>query len=110
MRLLVCGGRSYRDYQNVLRRIELLRPSVVIHGAYKGADMLADRAARALGIPVEPYPADWDRLGAAAGPVRNQRMIDEGKPDLVLAFQGADGTKDMIRRAKAAGICVREEF
>jgi len=34
-------------------------------------------------------------------------MIDEGKPDLVLAFPGGRGTDDMVRRAEKAGIEVR---
>lgn len=45
--------------------------------------------------------------GKAAGPIRNQRMLDEGKPDLVVAFPGGRGTADMVRRAKAAGVPVR---
>jgi hypothetical protein len=46
--------------------------------------------------------------GKAAGPIRNQRMIDEGKPDLVIAFPGGRGTADMVSRAKKAGIPVQE--
>ena len=38
----------------------------------------------------------------------NQRMLDEGKPDLVVAFPGAGGTKDMVRRAVKAGVPVHE--
>lgn len=49
-----------------------------------------------------------DRRGrpynAKAGPDRNQRMIDEGRPGLVIAFPGGDGTADMIHRAQEAGI------
>jgi predicted polyphosphate/ATP-dependent NAD kinase len=42
--------------------------------------------------------------GKAAGIIRNQRMLDEGKPDLVIAFQGGDGTADMVRRANKSKI------
>jgi hypothetical protein len=55
------------------------------------------------------FYADWDKHGRAAGPIRNQQMLDEGKPDLVVAFllpQGS-GTLDMIRRTEKAGIEVR---
>ena len=55
---------------------------------------------------VEEYPADWKKYGKSAGPLRNQRMIDEGKPDLVVAFPGGVGTADMISRAKAYNISV----
>lgn len=56
------------------------------------------------------FPADWKRYGKAAGPIRNQQMIDEGKPDLVLAFHEnineSRGTKDMVARARGIGIKV----
>ena len=53
------------------------------------------------------FPADWKTYGRAAGPLRNARMIAEGKPDLVLAFPGGRGTADMTRKARAAGVEVR---
>jgi hypothetical protein len=55
---------------------------------------------------VEMKP-DWKRHGPAAGPMRNQRMLDWG-PDLVVAFAGGKGTADMVRRARAAGVDVIE--
>lgn len=79
----------------------------LIEGGALGADRLARRWAYTVGgITVETFPADWGAHGKAAGPIRNQRMIDEGKPDVVLAFPGGRGTADMIRRAEAAGIRV----
>jgi len=51
---------------------------------------------------------EWDKIGKKAGPLRNQRMLDEGKPDLVVAFSGSGGTKDMVRRAVKAGVSVHE--
>lgn len=47
-------------------------------------------------------------LDRSAGPKRNQRMLDKGKPDLVLAFPGGDGTADMVRKAKSAGVPIIE--
>ena len=48
----------------------------------------------------------WDELGKKAGPLRNQRMLDDGKPDMVVAFPGGGGTKDMVRRAAKAGVAI----
>lgn len=31
-------------------------------------------------------------------------MLDEGKPDLVIAFKGKAGTADMISKAKKANV------
>lgn len=35
-------------------------------------------------------------------------MLVEGKPDIVVAFEGHRGTADMVERARKAGIEVRE--
>jgi hypothetical protein len=82
--------------------------SVVIHGAYKGADTLASDWARRRWVKELPFPANWKAEGKRAGPIRNQRMVAEGNPDLVVAFPGGDGTNDLITKAKAAGIKVIE--
>jgi hypothetical protein len=114
MRVLVCGGRDFTDRTAVwglLQAVHLKRGiGVLIHGACPtGADRLADEWAAEESVPIEAYPAVWKldgRLDRSAGPRRNQRMMDEGKPDLVIAFPGGKGTDDMVRRAKAAGVKV----
>lgn len=121
MRVLVCGGRNYADRNRVFSELTALSGDItdetplgtvhltIIHGACStGADRWADEYAVVHWCRFEEYPADWDAHGRAAGPIRNQRMIDEGKPDLVMAFPGGRGTADMIRRARAAGIPVKE--
>lgn len=81
--------------------------ATIIHGACRsGADLWADEWAVVNWTQIEEYPADWAKYGRAAGPIRNRRMISEGKPDLVLAFPGGRGTSDMVRRAELAGITV----
>lgn len=109
-RVLVCGGRDYRDGLRVRSALSSLpaRPTVLIAGGAPGADYQAALWAECNKVKREIYQADWGMHGRAAGPIRNQRMIDEGKPDYVVAFPGGRGTADMVRRAKAAGIPVRE--
>jgi len=84
---------------------------VIIHGDCRGADRLAGQAAEQLGLTVRAYPAQWDSHGRAAGPIRNQQMIDEEHPDLVIAFHDdltkSKGTRDMLQRAKRSGITCR---
>jgi hypothetical protein len=82
--------------------------TVIIHGGARGADALADQWAVCNWLMPEVYPADWDKHGRAAGPLRNQRMLDEGKPDLVVAFSGGSGTTDMVRRARKTNVRVIE--
>jgi hypothetical protein len=82
----------------------------MINGLARGADQMAVDWADAHDIWVEGYPAQWTQQGRAAGPIRNQQMLDEGRPELVLAFHDnldeSKGTKDMVTRARKAGITV----
>lgn len=107
-RVLVCGGRDFDDFGSLNRELHRHDVSVVIHGNARGADWLADRWARANAVDRLAFPADWETHGRAAGPKRNQRMLDEGRPDLVIAFPGGRGTADMVRRARKAGVKVIE--
>lgn len=110
MRVLICGSRDWSAWRLIEYEIFCrLRPGdVVIHGACRGADYHAGAIAEAYELNVEIYPALWDLHGRAAGPIRNQQMLDEGKPDEVWAFHedisSSKGTKDMVKRAERAGI------
>jgi hypothetical protein len=111
--VLVCGGRDFADRRAVFLALDKLHAlngiTKVIHGGATGADRLGRRWAKSRGIPHKGYPvppAQWLVLGKAAGPLRNQRMLDKSKPDCVVAFPGGRGTADMIRRAQRARVLV----
>ena len=87
------------------RRITI---DTVIEGDARGADRMAGEWAQCHGVQNLKFRAEWEKLGRKAGPIRNQLMLDEGRPDLVVAFPGGRGTADMVRRARAAGIDVIE--
>jgi hypothetical protein len=115
MRILICGGRDYTDLDRIYRALNRLEERLnfdltVIHGdCPTGVDAAADVWALWAGYERVKFPVtreEWGRLGLRAGPLRNQRMIDEGHPDAVVAFPGARGTADMVRRARAAGLPV----
>ena len=106
MRVIVCGGRDYADRSAVGGVLGMLRDGVtIVHGAAPGADRLAAVEATLRGLDVEAHPAYWNAYGKAAGPIRNQRMLDAGA-ELVIAFPGGRGTADMVRRSREAGIVV----
>lgn len=111
-RILVCGGRDYANQAMLFGSLDMeaeARPIyTIIQGGADGADKLARMWCHSRRVRCENYPADWNTHGRAAGPIRNQQMIDEGKPTKVFAFAGGRGTADMIRRAKAAGVPVHE--
>lgn len=107
-RVLVCGGRDFADVAAVKFHLESLpQDAVLVHGAAPGADRLAAHHWHiTLGRKADPHPADWHRYGRAAGPIRNQEMLDSGI-DLVIAFPGGIGTKHMVSIARKAGVPVR---
>lgn len=100
-RVLVTGSRDWTDRETMHQALSARaaiaqredRFMVVVHGDARGADTLAKEwvaGAQMLGWPVhhEPHPitgAEWSRLGSAAGPERNRRMVELGA-DACLAF------------------------
>ncbi len=94
--------------------------SCIIEGEASGANSLAREWAKDRRVAVEPYPADWgnitrpgavvkhNRAGkpydAAAGAVRNERMLREGRPEHAIGFPGGSGTRDMAKKCWLYGI------
>ncbi len=119
MNILICGSRDWDDFTTIKKYLEevkntadnnLQKPITIIHGGCKGADSIAGYQAKQLGFQVRVFKADWNKYGKAAGPIRNKQMLDEGNPNLVVAFHNAleesKGTLDMVSQAKKAGINV----
>ena len=107
MRICVCGGRDYSDADVVNAALDVVctEGMILINGGATGADTLATDWARSRGVTHMEYPANWKKYGKAAGPIRNNMMIDSGI-DLLVAFPGGRGTEDMVRKCKAKGIQV----
>lgn len=113
-RVLVTGDRDWANRKVIARELGMCSDMVYLcHGCCIGADYIANE----LGLVilgeefVRGYPADWYVHGNAAGPIRNQQMLDDFNPDFVLAFHknlaNSKGTADMVKRAKEAGIPVK---
>jgi len=110
IRLLVTGGRDYHNKDELYNALDRIASKhyieVLIHGAARGADTLAGRWAQERGIEVIAVPANWTQYGRQAGPIRNLDMLNNHCPNLVVAFSGGKGTKNMIDISKKAGIKV----
>lgn len=111
MVILVCGSRDWTDKEVIRQKLMSINSiSLLVHGACRGADLLAADVAQELNIPAKAYPAQWDIYGLSAGPRRNQQMLDYEKPELVIAFHeninSSKGTKDMVNRASKVGVRV----
>lgn len=118
-RVLVCGGRDFTDRDLLFSEMDRHNADwgpfeVVIEGGQRtkdksgkivgGADFWANCWASERGLDCKTFQADWNAHGRAAGPIRNQQMIDEGEPDLIIAFPGGRGTHDMITRGNKAKV------
>ncbi len=103
LRVQVTGGREYNVVSAIRLALATLSPVEIIHGAARGADTLAGQYGEAIGIKVSKFPADWDKHGKAAGAIRNEQMLLESKPDVVLAFNGNSGTDHMKTTAHKHG-------
>jgi hypothetical protein len=105
-RVLVCGDRYWTDKEMIKEKLSKNKDNIdmIIEGGANGADRLASECAKELGIPVMEFPANWKKYGRAAGPIRNRQMLDEGKPEVVLAFHDditkSKGTKNMVEQAR----------
>lgn len=110
MRVLVCGGREFDSREAVFSTLDHLHSihgfTEVYHGAARGADRLVGAWARERGITCKPMAADWQNHGKAAGPIRNNAMLKQFRPDAVISFPGGDGTKHMVQIAVRANLPV----
>ena len=110
MKALICGGRKFTDMRGLSLTLDRLRTELgftnIIQGGASGADTMAMMWANSRGVPNVTYPALWKQHGKKAGPIRNTQMLEEGKPDVVIAFAGGKGTTDMVTKAEAAGVKV----
>jgi len=116
MTILVCGDREWTDAEKMWTRLRQIDVStyeeeiVLVEGDCRGADRMAGRIGIELGMKVVPVPAEWDKHGRSAGPIRNRKMLDEYKPRLVIGFHKSlwtsKGTLDCMREAAKRGIKV----
>jgi hypothetical protein len=122
IRLLVCGGRRFDNVAKLWGLLDgiAMRHGIacVIEGAQQhalpdgtivGADYWAHQWALARDYSSERYHADWDGLGRSAGPTRNRRMLEEGRPTHAVATRGGKGTAHMVSLLKEAGVPVWED-
>lgn len=113
-RVIVSGDRNWPCFRMASLVLDRLRKRygaenlVIVHGhCPTGVDREFERVAGFMNIKRERHPADWERLGDRAGPIRNQEMVDLGASFCIAChpfIRDSRGTKDCARRAIEAGI------
>ena len=118
-RVLVCGGRDASIEQSIADQciadiLEDYEGTDVefVSGTARGGDALGENFADAYGYNVIQFKPDWKTYGRAAGPIRNQAMVDyieESDNPVVIAFWDGQskGTRSTIKYAQSKHIPVR---
>jgi hypothetical protein len=101
LRTIIAGPRFVTNYQILLDAVSEVQQhwtiTTVISGTARGVDSLGERWAKENGIPLERYPADWERYGRTAGPIRNREMAEVAEALLAIWDGKSTGTGHMIR-------------
>jgi len=108
MRTIIAGSRTCDDPQHLLAALQQLPwvPTTVISGTARGADRLGEQWAFKNRVPIEKYPADWDKYGNSAGYKRNVEMAKVAEALIALWDGESKGTSHMIDIAKSHGLKV----
>mgnify|MGYP001809727201 CR=1 FL=1 len=110
MKVIVSGSRDFTNYSLFeAMMFDVLKPSelaniTILEGGCRGTDMMAREFAIKWGVKWVEFPADWEKHGQSAGPIRNAELVKEG--EMLIAFINirSKGTKDIITKATAAGL------
>lgn len=89
-----------------LKRFRGVHRPVMRQGEAPGIDQMWKRAGQQFRWTPDRIPADWEQFGKAAGPIRNQAMVDKGA-DLcigIITSIESVGTRDCLERARIAEI------
>lgn len=116
MKLIIAGGRDFKDYN--LLEIEVKKFIVessiknkneitIISGKALGADLLGERFASKYGFNLLEFPADWDKHGNCAGPIRNAEMAKVASHCIVFWDGQSRGTANMIENCKKFNLIYR---
>ncbi|WP_071799452.1 DUF2493 domain-containing protein [Natronohydrobacter thiooxidans] len=110
MRLILAGGRHLDDValiRRALARAHALRPvTVLIHGGNGALGITAEDWAREMRLHVLRYPANWREFGKRAEAIRNAFMLEDSRPDMLLALPGGNDTADLVANALRARLPV----
>jgi hypothetical protein len=111
VRIVVCGGRKFNDWESLKATLDFIHAfetiTELIEGGAPGADLLANCWGQFNGVKVTTVRAEWEKYGKKAGFIRNVKMA-EMRPKAVVSFPGGSGTHSMITQARIRGIQVCE--
>ena len=111
MKTIIAGSRGFCDILSgwsFINSVHEHQPiTEVVCGMAKGVDTHGKLWAKDKGIPVKEFPANWNKYGKAAGPIRNKQMAEYADAALVI-HNGSKGSLNMINQMKKVGKPVYE--
>lgn len=112
-RILICGSVHWKmnDDSQISKFIKMLsKDATIIHGNCPGVAQIAHYHAVLNGLKTEKFIPNFDKYGNLALFIRNNEMIDKGKPDLVIGIENEKykitGELKILQRACDRGIRV----
>lgn len=111
MKLIIAGSRDLSEeviyaelVQLKLNDHPMASATVIGSGRCRGPDLAGEAYADFYGIPVKSFPADWEKYGKAAGPIRNEEMVKWADGALVFIKPGGSkGSSNLIKNLKTLG-------
>ena len=108
MRTIIAGSREITDYNILCQCIDRCpfkdKITLVISGTARGVDQMGERWAEENNIPIQRFPANWEKYGRGAGPIRNRQMANNADALIVLMIPESRGSKNMYETAIHMGI------
>ena len=110
-KVIIAGGRDFDNYLYLCEVCDHMLQNKsdieVVSGVARGADTLGEKYAKERGYALKRFPADWNKNGLGAGPIRNKEMGNYG--DALIAFWdgSSKGTKNMIEVARANNLQIK---
>lgn len=113
MRVIIAGSRHFRDQAVLNAAMDVadacgIVPTLVLSGCAQGVDRMGERWAehrhRNPRPAVERHPAEWEKHGKAAGPMRNSEMVNNADALVALWDGESSGTADILRKARVRGL------
>ena len=119
IKLVIAGGRDIDESLAVtiineamvdLGLVACINVVEIVHGGCpNGVDAAVAKHFRGV-VPMRVFPADWQKHGKAAGPIRNAQMAEYGD-ELLLVWDGKSrGSASMKREMEKAGKPIHEQI
>lgn len=107
-KIIIAGGRDFADYSLLEFEVKkfivennLQLPIEIVSGHARGADTMGERFAHKYKLDLKIFPADWDKYGNRAAPIRNEEMAKYCELQYAIIFWDGQsrGSKNMIERS-----------